>query len=639
MDALMTRFFIFTTLAAILFASSVFAVEFQTYVTARQVEDIFSDEARQQQALDAFKQLGIETVILESIRSGRAVDPAILRSGRNLLKENGFRVTAGVATIRGGDFGVASDQPGIWLNYEHEKTQRDLAEHIREIAAIFDTIIIDDFLATDDMSELSRQAKGDRTWSDYRLELMTDISRDCIIAPAREVNSDVVMILKYPQWYDRFHKFGYNVETGPQLYDRIWAGTETRNPDTVRFGFVQPTQGFINYSWLRSMAGEKMGGAWFDFGDCTPEVFLMQAYQSVLAGARELTLFEAGSLIANNECITPFRERRHAVAALGEILDGFEMDGVLALKPPHSDGSDAQGGANLYIFDYLATFGIPIVMTSKVPDDNDKPVLLTRHAAHLRAEKPEDDARRFIAQPKTIATVDYINTLDDEHAKLAGYDEAIELSGESETVSRMIYERYDDDGIHIKKWPVDSQQLLRLAPAPELFQHQIRAQTDSGQHLLFSAVEFDALRVINLATFQHEEFQPGKEQFLPPRKLFMNEFKNNLMIQISNLISEGTSQYRRLNNASFTVFHNENKSVWHYVIANFNDKPISGEIFHARKQNEIWNASLNKNFPHVEGTVFSLIDTKALRNQVKIMPWELAVVTFEKVQFKRKDKN
>ena len=58
-----------------------------------------------------------------------------------------------------------------------------------------------------------------------------------------------------------------------------------------------PTEGYINFRWLSTVAGPKTGGAWFDSIDCTAQNYLDQAYQSVLAGARELTLFSLDSLM------------------------------------------------------------------------------------------------------------------------------------------------------------------------------------------------------------------------------------------------------------------------------------------------------------------------------------------------------
>jgi len=129
-----------------------------------------------------------------------------------------------------------------------------------------------------------KAAKGNRSWDEYRRALLTELAQCVFIGPAKQVNPDITMIVKYPQWYDRFHLFGYDTKTLPELFDKVWVGTETRGRNTQRFGFVQPYEVFVNYHWLADIAGEKIGGAWFDHGDCAEHDFINQAYTSVLAG-------------------------------------------------------------------------------------------------------------------------------------------------------------------------------------------------------------------------------------------------------------------------------------------------------------------------------------------------------------------
>lgn len=92
----------------------------------------------------------------------------------------------------------------------------------------------------------------------------------------------------------------FEVVGEPKLFDGVWVGTETRGQFTQRFGFVQPYEGFINFRWISTLAGNKIGGAWFDHGDCTDNDFIEQAYQSVLAGAKELVIFNFDSFVTGN---------------------------------------------------------------------------------------------------------------------------------------------------------------------------------------------------------------------------------------------------------------------------------------------------------------------------------------------------
>jgi hypothetical protein len=51
---------------------------------------------------------------------------------------------------------------------------------------------------------------------------MAHLSRERIRAPARRVNPQVRLIIKYPQWYDRFHERGDDVIRQTADFDRIW---------------------------------------------------------------------------------------------------------------------------------------------------------------------------------------------------------------------------------------------------------------------------------------------------------------------------------------------------------------------------------------------------------------------------------
>ncbi|MBZ0257176.1 hypothetical protein K8I31_14005, partial [bacterium] len=113
-------------------------VEFQTYVTAGEVEPLFSAPEQCQKSIAALKALNIKTVYLETIRGTQAPSLDVLAAARDALQAEGFRVSAGIATIFGDGFGVDSNRPGIWLNYQAEETQHNLADHISKIAPLFD---------------------------------------------------------------------------------------------------------------------------------------------------------------------------------------------------------------------------------------------------------------------------------------------------------------------------------------------------------------------------------------------------------------------------------------------------------------------------------------------------------------------
>ncbi|HUT46674.1 MAG TPA: hypothetical protein VMX36_10350, partial [Sedimentisphaerales bacterium] len=335
-----------------------------SYVTSRQVEQLATDPAVRTKALQTVRRMGITKLYLEVYRGGHVVSPEHLIFTRDWLQGYEIEIVGGIATVPGGDFGVRQKGPLGWFNWQNEKTQRDLKKVIRMAAGVFDTFIVDDFLCTGDVSDESKAAKGDRSWSQYRRELLTELAQSVFIGPAKEVNPDITMIVKYPQWYDRFHLFGYDTKTLPELFDMVWVGTETRGRNTQRFGFVQPYEGFVNYRWLAGIAGDKIGGAWFDHGDCSEHDFLDQAYTSVLAGAAELVFFNFSNVMAGHPDHEKVVAQFDRLADLAAFVREHPVTGVPAYKPPNSDPA-----GDMYIMDFLGMLGIPLVPVHKFPAD------------------------------------------------------------------------------------------------------------------------------------------------------------------------------------------------------------------------------------------------------------------------------
>ncbi|MEN6575850.1 MAG: hypothetical protein ABFD90_05855 [Phycisphaerales bacterium] len=340
-----------------------------SYATSGHVEQLAVDESFRARAWDAIRRMGITRLYVEVYRGGHAVSSEHLVFVRDWLQANGIEVVGGIATVPGGDVGVRQEGPLDWFNWQNARTQRDLAAIIRRTAPLFDTFIIDDFLCTGDVSAESKQAKGDRSWGEYRRALLTQVARSVFIEPARHVNPDITMIVKYPQWYDRFHLFGYDTQTLPRLFDRVWVGTETRGRNTQRFGFVQPYEGFINYRWLAGIAGEKIGAAWFDHGDCAEHDFLDQAYMSVLAGARELVFFNLGDVIQGHPDHAQIVEQFDRLADLAAFVRTHPIVGAPAYKPPNSDPA-----GDMYLMDFLGMLGVPLVPVHRFPES--APVML-----------------------------------------------------------------------------------------------------------------------------------------------------------------------------------------------------------------------------------------------------------------------
>jgi len=335
-----------------------------SYATSHHVERMATDEAFRAAVWDAVERMGITKLYLEVYRGGHTVPSEQLVEVRDWLQGRDINVVGGIATVPGGDVGVRQQGPLGWFNWQNEKTQRDLERIIRASAPLFDTFIVDDFLCTGDVSAESERAKGERSWGQYRRELLTELAQSIFLRPAREVHPGITMIVKFPQWHDRFFLFGYDTATFPRLFDRVWVGTETRGRNTQRFGFVQPYEGFVNYRWLADIAGEKIGGAWFDHCDCAEHDFLDQAYTSVLAGAPELVFFNLGDVVAGHPDHAKVASRFAQLADLAAFVRKHPVVGVPAYKPPNSDPA-----GDMYLMDFLGMLGIPLVPVHQFPSE------------------------------------------------------------------------------------------------------------------------------------------------------------------------------------------------------------------------------------------------------------------------------
>ena len=340
-------------------------LRFGSYTTSGHVEKLATDKALRSQAWDTIQRMGITKLYLEVYRGGHVVKPEHLVFLRDWLREKGIDVIGGIATTPGRDFGVRQKGPLGWFNWQNKKTQSDLEQVIRIAAGVFDTFIVDDFLCTGDVSDESDVARGGRSWGQYRRALLTELAQSIFVGPAKQVNPDITMIVKYPQWYDRFHLFGYDTETFPRIFDKVWVGTETRGRNTQRYGFVQPYEGFINYRWLADISGKKIGGAWFDYGDCSEYDFLDQTYMSVLAGATELVFFNFNNVMQGHPDHEKVINEFDRLVELAAFVRKNPIIGIPAYKPPNSEP-----GGDMYIMDFLGMLGIPIIPVHEFPENS-----------------------------------------------------------------------------------------------------------------------------------------------------------------------------------------------------------------------------------------------------------------------------
>lgn len=300
------------------------------------------------------KHIKFEKVYLECFRGEPTPLPTLLQA-KEFFEARGIKTATGIMPCHSKLF----DSSARMLCFTNPEVRKLFSEYIASMAAYFDEIMIDDSLATDCTCDCCRAAKGNRSWQDFRIQLMSDFCRDCIVAPAKAVNPNVTMTLKYPTWQEAYQILGYNIETQPHMFDYTYSGTETRH--TTYSVFRNPR--YTSYSlirYLQSLPPHNNRGGWFDCLQCASNMnyFCEQAELTLLASPEEMTLFCWSS---NYDSMYP--------PALGYFCDRTDRFlgklgkpvGIPVYLPFHSRGED-------YVSDYLGMSGVPTDPTVSFPE-------------------------------------------------------------------------------------------------------------------------------------------------------------------------------------------------------------------------------------------------------------------------------
>ncbi|MCS2442939.1 hypothetical protein NXX09_23140 [Bacteroides uniformis] len=139
------------------------------------------------------QQLEVDKIYLETHRDLLVVEDATLEQAKKFFHDRGIETAGGITyTINEAN----SFETFCYSNPEHRKMVQKIAEHT---AKHFDEFILDDFFFTSCKSDIEIKAKGMQSWTDYRLKLMTEAGRDLVLKPAKKVNPQVKVIIKYPK--------------------------------------------------------------------------------------------------------------------------------------------------------------------------------------------------------------------------------------------------------------------------------------------------------------------------------------------------------------------------------------------------------------------------------------------------------
>jgi hypothetical protein len=261
------------------------------YVRAYEVDRMKDDQWLQQSWDVVSRAVKVNKVYLESHRDTLLVDGATLEKAKAFFAARGVQTFGGITWTRNESnrfetFCYANAADRAWVQHVAEETARH-----------FDDIILDDFFFTSCKSEEEIRARGNRTWTQYRLERMREVARDLVVGAARKVNPKVRIVIKFPNWYEHFQDMGFDLEHEPYLYDGVYTGTETRDPVSS----PQHLQAYNGYAIVRYFDNLRPGfnhGGWVDPpGVRSLDNYAEQLWVTLFAKAPEITLFDYRQLL------------------------------------------------------------------------------------------------------------------------------------------------------------------------------------------------------------------------------------------------------------------------------------------------------------------------------------------------------
>jgi hypothetical protein len=336
-------------------------------------------------------QLKFDKVYIEAYRDRVFATDAELETVKREFEAKGIQTAGGVTLAAGGwpggQFGT--------FDYENPGDRAECERASRLAARHFDEVILDDFFFYTMKTDADIAAKGNRSWTQYRLDTMRAAARNLVIAPAKQENPRVRMIVKYPNWYEHFHGLGYDLADEAHMFDAIYTGTETRDP-VITDQLLQQYESYEIIRYFSNIRPGANGGGWVDtYSIRSIDRYAEQLWDTLFAKAPQIMLFEWSAMASDRPAVAgtrPWAKQKtsfqwpiaggngwasaaneafeRADAALGELGNPL---GIASYRPPHATGED-------FLHNYIGNLGVPIEIFPQYPAQAHT-ILLTQAAA------------------------------------------------------------------------------------------------------------------------------------------------------------------------------------------------------------------------------------------------------------------
>jgi hypothetical protein len=368
-----------------------------TYATQGTVQSLMNGDMDPAQSWAKLtRNLKVDKIYIEVMRNHTLVDETNLEKLIQFYQSQGVEVCGGLA------FSVSEANGYQGFDYADPENRAFAKKAVELAARHFNEILLDDYFFFDRKTDYDIRAKGNRSWTQYRLDTMREVARDLIVDTAKAVNPKCKVIIKMANWYDQYAGMGNDTEKVPLIADGIFSGTESR----LWVGQEQHLQPYLSYDIMRFMDNLKPGvnqGGWVDQGGAFPiDRYAEQLLDTVFARCPEMCCFNYSGMLFNipragitnrpwadeptsldfNEVLKTIPPNENPTFAdiagytLGRVDSVLAQvgkpTGIKTYTPYHATGDE-------FLHDYLGMIGLPMDIFPKFPAEADM-VLLTEQA-------------------------------------------------------------------------------------------------------------------------------------------------------------------------------------------------------------------------------------------------------------------
>jgi len=332
-------------------------LKYAVFFTSYDVQHLLADPADFRKTMDYFSPVKPTRVYLDGVGKDGKVDVPLMKKIAARFRAMGIEPDGAM---------VPTSIHSGTSAYNNPEDLAQLKQRMHGLAQVFDKIILDDWLFTNATDPQSVKDRGSMSWAEYRTKLLLKQSKKYIIDPAKEVNPNVQVIIKFPNWFESFPENGYDVKDEVKQFDKMAIGIETRITKT-QHQHIPIYSGYALQKWESSADPSKWVGSWLDnYGmPGASNDYNAQVWQAIFARSPQIILWSAGQLWPTNpsgNVYPDFVGKLPEFDRVAGLLKG-ESRGVPMYMPFGSKGE-------YNLFGYLGMAGIPIDPVATFPKES-----------------------------------------------------------------------------------------------------------------------------------------------------------------------------------------------------------------------------------------------------------------------------